>query len=88
MLSAFGVAAAVSAYSAGAGAKYIPQLVFVYAAIIVGLGITLFMIFWPREPNYWVVFEVAVALGISEGAINAVAPGNAPTNVTGAIHSL
>lgn len=75
VLVLFGVGAAIVSFISGRGLKYIPQPFFIYFAILVGLGVAAYLITWTIRPALGVLFGVAVGLGVSEGIVNAVAPG-------------
>ena len=76
MLVASGTGGIIGTLSAGRLVKYIPQYVFMYCALLVAVGLILFLIIWERQPSYIAVFMFALGWGYSEGTLNGLLPGN------------
>ena len=75
MLVVFGTGGIIGALSAGRLVKYIPQYVFMYCALLVAVGLILFLLIWERQPSHIVVFMFALGWGYSGGTLNGVIPG-------------
>lgn len=63
----FGLGSAVSATLEGRLLKCIPQFVVVYPISAVNVGLLLILLFWDKEPTYYVPFLYLFAFGICEG---------------------
>ena len=71
---AFGLGAALTAFTAGRLVKYIPQYFIVYIFIAINLGIVIFLILWDREPSYVASFLILFGWGTCEGIWNSIPP--------------
>ena len=69
---AFGVGAALTAFTAGRLVKYIPQYFIVCTFIAINLGIVIFQILWDRKPSYVASFLILFGWGICEGIWNSI----------------
>ena len=75
MLAVYGEVGGIAAISTGRLVKCIPQCVMLYPAFAVCIGLSVFLIFWEREPNYYAMFGVIIGWSLSEGTVNALGPG-------------
>ena len=46
--------------------KYVPSLIVIYLAILLEIGLSLFLIFWERSPNLYVIFGFVIGWGICD----------------------
>lgn len=55
--------------------RYVPEWLLISIGIIVGGGLTMFLIFWNREPSYYAVFCFAIGWGICDGVWQSLVSG-------------
>ena len=70
----YGICSGLSAITGGRLVKCIPQFVIVYVTGILSFSVILFMLFWKREPSYFVPFITIPILGMTEGIWHSTPP--------------
>ena len=67
VITAYSISAIVAGIGIGRLHRYVPEFLLVYLGVFVSAGLTLFLIFWSREPNYYAVFGFSIAWGMCDG---------------------
>ncbi len=60
------VSSAIAGLTMGRLYKYVPSLIVIYLAILLEIGLSLFLIFWERSPNLYVIFGFVIGWGICD----------------------
>ena len=55
--------------------RYVPAFVLIYIGGIIAGGLTLFLIFWNRVPNYYAVIGYSIGWGICDGVWQSLVSG-------------
>ena len=74
-LVTYGLFSGLAAVVSGRIVKYLPEYIVIYSAIGINLACILFLLFWVKSPNFWVVFGFAACWGVADGIWNTMGPG-------------
>ena len=74
----YGLFSGLAALISGRMVKYIPEYALIYTGISINLAWILFLLFWTKSPNFFVIFGFAISWGLSDGIWNTMGPGECP----------
>ena len=65
--SAYSIAGAIAGVAIGRLYRYVPEFLLIYAGIVVGGGLTLFLVLSSREQNFFAIFGFVIGWGLCDG---------------------
>ena len=66
---------AITSVVLGRLCRYISESFMIYTSGCLATGLSLFLIFWMREPNLYAIFGIVIGWGLSSASWQAVIPG-------------
>ena len=75
VIVSYSISGAVAGIVVGRTYRFVPEFLLIYAGVILGGSLTLFLIFWNRMPSYLVVFSFAIGWGLCDGVWQSLVSG-------------
>ena len=75
VIVSYSISGAVAGIVVGRIYRFVPEVLLIYAGVILGGSLTLFLIFWNRVPSYLVAFSFAIGWGLCDGVWQSLVSG-------------